>query len=192
MRNPTSFTSTPSDRPGSSNSRCHCGAEKFEAMLELGVANSRMKDFYDLQVLSSRLAFERHAAPLYARILRRHKQEKTVDGVLRKECNLHGKDGIRHRHRNTEDLFPSRLWQLCARELCSHYSGSPRCLARNKCTQNRAKTWLPVLRAGTLRLTAPTIRRWDWMRVLSHHYFIISFFYGALTSSLVDTRSSVG
>jgi hypothetical protein len=32
--------------------------EKFEAMVKLGVANSRMKDFYDLQVLSSRLAFD--------------------------------------------------------------------------------------------------------------------------------------
>ena len=145
-------------------------------MLELGVANSRMKDFYDLQVLSSRLAFERHAAPLYARILRRHKQEKTVDGVLRKECNLHGKDGIRHRHRNTEDLFPSRLWQLCARELCSHYSGSPRCLARNKCTQNRAKTWLPVLRAGYVAINGsdhPSLGL-DASSVPSlFHYFIL-------------------
>jgi hypothetical protein len=42
----------------SSNSRRHCGAEKFEAMVKLGVANSRMKDFYDLQVPSSRLAFD--------------------------------------------------------------------------------------------------------------------------------------
>jgi hypothetical protein len=42
--------------PGSSrNSRCHCGPEKF---VQRGVTNSRRKDFYDLQVLSSRLAFD--------------------------------------------------------------------------------------------------------------------------------------
>ena len=29
----------------SSNSKCHCGAEKFEAVVNLGVANRRMKDF---------------------------------------------------------------------------------------------------------------------------------------------------
>jgi hypothetical protein len=40
-------------------------------------------------------------------------------------------------------------------------------------TRDRYTWHLPVLRAGTLRLTAPTIRRWDWMRVLSHHYFIL-------------------
>lgn len=33
-------------------------AEKFEAMVKLGVANSRMKDFYDLYVLSRTLAFD--------------------------------------------------------------------------------------------------------------------------------------
>lgn len=33
-------------------------AEKFEAMVKLGVANSRMKDFYDLYVLSRVLAFD--------------------------------------------------------------------------------------------------------------------------------------
>jgi hypothetical protein len=45
--------------PGSSsNSRCHCGAETFEATVKLGVPNSRMNDFYDLRVLSSRLAFD--------------------------------------------------------------------------------------------------------------------------------------
>ena len=50
MCNPTSFTS--------SKSRCPCGAEKFEAMVKLRVASTRMKDFCDLQVLSSRLAFD--------------------------------------------------------------------------------------------------------------------------------------
>ncbi len=40
----------------SSNARCHYGAEKFEAMVKLGVANSRMKDFSP--VISSRLAFD--------------------------------------------------------------------------------------------------------------------------------------
>ncbi len=33
-------------------------AEKFEAMVKLGVANSRMKDFYDLWVLAQRFAFD--------------------------------------------------------------------------------------------------------------------------------------
>jgi predicted nucleotidyltransferase component of viral defense system len=33
-------------------------AEKFEAMVKLGVANSRMKDFYDLWELAQRLEFE--------------------------------------------------------------------------------------------------------------------------------------
>jgi hypothetical protein len=32
-------------------------AEKFEAMVKLGVANSRMKDFYDLWVMAQRFAF---------------------------------------------------------------------------------------------------------------------------------------
>ena len=33
-------------------------AEKFEAMVSLGIANSRMKDFYDIWVLSSQFEFE--------------------------------------------------------------------------------------------------------------------------------------
>ena len=33
-------------------------AEKFHAMVTLGIANSRMKDFYDLYVLASRFAFD--------------------------------------------------------------------------------------------------------------------------------------
>jgi hypothetical protein len=33
-------------------------AEKFEAMVKLGIANSRMKDFYDLSVLAQRFEFE--------------------------------------------------------------------------------------------------------------------------------------
>jgi hypothetical protein len=33
-------------------------AEKLEAMVSLGVTNSRMKDFYDVYVLASRFAFE--------------------------------------------------------------------------------------------------------------------------------------
>jgi predicted nucleotidyltransferase component of viral defense system len=33
-------------------------AEKFEAMVKLGIANSRMKDFYDLWVLAQRFKFE--------------------------------------------------------------------------------------------------------------------------------------
>ena len=33
-------------------------AEKFEAIVKLGLANSRMKDFYDLSVLAQRFEFE--------------------------------------------------------------------------------------------------------------------------------------
>ena len=33
-------------------------AEKFQAMVDLGMANSRMKDFYDVWVLSNRFAFD--------------------------------------------------------------------------------------------------------------------------------------
>lgn len=33
-------------------------AEKFEAMVKLGIANSRMKDFYDLWVLAQRFEFD--------------------------------------------------------------------------------------------------------------------------------------
>jgi hypothetical protein len=33
-------------------------AEKFEAMVKLGMLNSRMKDFYDLWILSERFSFE--------------------------------------------------------------------------------------------------------------------------------------
>jgi hypothetical protein len=33
-------------------------AEKFEAMVKLGIANSRMKDFYDLEALSRTLGFD--------------------------------------------------------------------------------------------------------------------------------------
>jgi len=33
-------------------------AEKFEAIVKLGMANSRMKDFYDLWVLAQRFQFE--------------------------------------------------------------------------------------------------------------------------------------
>jgi hypothetical protein len=33
-------------------------AEKFEAMVKLGIANTRMKDFYDLEVLSRTLPFD--------------------------------------------------------------------------------------------------------------------------------------
>lgn len=42
-------------------------AEKLEAMVSLGVTNSRMKDFYDVHVLASRFAFE---GPMLARAVR--------------------------------------------------------------------------------------------------------------------------
>jgi len=55
-------------------------AEKFHAIVELGAANSRMKDFYDLWVLSRRLAFDR---PVLADAIRatfaRRRTEVPVD-----------------------------------------------------------------------------------------------------------------
>jgi hypothetical protein len=42
---PLHFLNAIGSQGSSSNSKCHCGAEKFEAMVKLGVANSRMKDF---------------------------------------------------------------------------------------------------------------------------------------------------
>ncbi len=33
-------------------------AEKYEAMVSLGITNSRMKDFYDLWILSSQFEFD--------------------------------------------------------------------------------------------------------------------------------------
>ncbi len=49
-------------------------AEKFQAMVELGLANSRMKDFYDLLALSRLFAFDGHsvAAAIRATFDRRH------------------------------------------------------------------------------------------------------------------------
>jgi len=49
-------------------------AEKFEAMVKLGVANSRMKDFYDLWVLAQRFEFESStlAAAIQATFKTRH------------------------------------------------------------------------------------------------------------------------
>jgi hypothetical protein len=41
-------------------------AEKYEAMVSLGIANSRMKDFYDLWVLANQFEF---AGPLLARAI---------------------------------------------------------------------------------------------------------------------------
>ena len=42
-------------------------AEKFEAMVKLGVLNSRMKDFFDIWLLSRQLLFRhpRDAGPAY-------------------------------------------------------------------------------------------------------------------------------
>jgi predicted nucleotidyltransferase component of viral defense system len=44
-------------------------AEKFEAMVKLGMANSRMKDFYDLWVMARRFEFR---GPSFRRQSRRH------------------------------------------------------------------------------------------------------------------------
>ncbi|MGK2966619.1 MAG: nucleotidyl transferase AbiEii/AbiGii toxin family protein [Tepidiformaceae bacterium] len=48
-------------------------AEKFEAMVDLGIANTRMKDFYDIWLLADAIAFERPglASAVRATFLRR-------------------------------------------------------------------------------------------------------------------------
>jgi len=51
-------------------------AEKFEAMVKLGMANSRMKDFYDLWVLAQRFEFE--SATLAAAIQATFARRKTA------------------------------------------------------------------------------------------------------------------
>jgi predicted nucleotidyltransferase component of viral defense system len=51
-------------------------AEKFQAMVALGIANSRMKDFYDLWVLARRFAFD--GAPLAAAIRATFERRKTA------------------------------------------------------------------------------------------------------------------
>ena len=51
-------------------------AEKFEAMVKLGMANSRMKDFYDLWVLAKRFEFE--SATLAAAIQATFKTRRTT------------------------------------------------------------------------------------------------------------------
>jgi predicted nucleotidyltransferase component of viral defense system len=51
-------------------------AEKFEAMVKLGIANSRMKDFYDLWVLAQRFEFE--SATLAAAIQSTFKTRRTT------------------------------------------------------------------------------------------------------------------
>jgi hypothetical protein len=53
-------------------------AEKSEAMVKLGMANSRMKDFYDLSVLAQRFEFE--SATLAA--VHCHCCEPTVEATL--------------------------------------------------------------------------------------------------------------
>lgn len=51
-------------------------AEKFQAMMDLGVANSRMKDFYDVWFLAERFAFE--GAPLAEAIRRTFERRRTA------------------------------------------------------------------------------------------------------------------
>jgi predicted nucleotidyltransferase component of viral defense system len=50
-------------------------AEKFQAMVQLGIANSRMKDFYDLWVMSERFEF---AGTVLAEALRRTFARRTT------------------------------------------------------------------------------------------------------------------
>jgi hypothetical protein len=55
-------------------------AEKFEAIVKLGMANSRMKDFYDLWVLAQRFQFE--SATLAAAIQATFATRETVLPIL--------------------------------------------------------------------------------------------------------------
>ena len=51
-------------------------AEKFEAVVTLGIANSRLKDFYDLWVIS--LTFERRQAALVDAVQRTFERRGTI------------------------------------------------------------------------------------------------------------------
>jgi predicted nucleotidyltransferase component of viral defense system len=58
-------------------------AEKFEALVTLGLANSRMKDYYDLWMLTNRLAFDgqRLSAAIRATLERRGTPLPAVDPI---------------------------------------------------------------------------------------------------------------
>jgi hypothetical protein len=51
-------------------------AEKFEAMVKLGIANTRMKDFHDLKTLSELFQFE--SKPLISAIRHTFERRKTA------------------------------------------------------------------------------------------------------------------
>jgi hypothetical protein len=125
-------------------------------MVKLGVANSRMKDFYDLQVISSRLAFDGKTLseavrktflnrctefpangmplafmPEFYDDTNKKRQWTAFCAFCAKNATYMAKTNSTQssKHRRS---FSFPLWQLCTRELCSHYSGSPRSLARNR------------------------------------------------------------
>jgi len=105
-------------------------AEKFEAIVKLGIANTRMKDFYDLQVHSRTLAFDgKTLSEAIRKTFRTRGTELPTEGMplaftpefyddeskrrqwtafCAKKCNLYGKDGIQKCHRHTEDFSSSR------------------------------------------------------------------------------------
>ncbi|MGB6482232.1 MAG: nucleotidyl transferase AbiEii/AbiGii toxin family protein [Candidatus Acidiferrales bacterium] len=57
-------------------------AEKFEAMVKLGIANSRMKDFYDLEALSRTLDFDgKMLCQAIRKTFERRKSELPADGT---------------------------------------------------------------------------------------------------------------
>lgn len=57
-------------------------AEKFEAMVKLGIANTPMKDFYDLQALSRALSFDgKTLSEAIRKTFRTRETELPVGGV---------------------------------------------------------------------------------------------------------------
>lgn len=56
-------------------------AEKLDAMISLGVTNSRMKDFFDIQVLSSMFAFDGHTLAAAIRATFENRDAPVPDGV---------------------------------------------------------------------------------------------------------------
>lgn len=57
-------------------------AEKFDAMVSRGMTNSRMKDFYDIWVMSRQFNFERNALAEAIRLTFRQRHTDIKKGIL--------------------------------------------------------------------------------------------------------------
>lgn len=75
-------------------------AEKFQAMVDLGMANSRMKDFYDLWYLSEHFGFE--GEPLAEALRRTFEQRRTPLPTEVWGCAPRPKPRRPQRHRDWE------------------------------------------------------------------------------------------